>query len=203
MPWWPLVTAAVCVAALVTFASPGLQHALTLDRDALWTGEWWRLFTGHLVHFTPRHLIYDLAVVLVAGLLAETHSPRETRRLYLLSGPGISIILIAAEPQMQVYGGLSGVATGLAVFACLSRIETRGAIRWLARGTLLLIALKLGWELTAGASLFFAREDRAFVPVPMSHLAGAVIATGVFVAARLRGTIRPPDEDRHAAGPAP
>ena len=48
-------------------AGPGEASWLILDRTAVGQGEVWRLLTGHLLHYTPRHLGWDLLAFLLLG----------------------------------------------------------------------------------------------------------------------------------------
>jgi membrane associated rhomboid family serine protease len=68
----PVITLGLIGVAGLVSASAELAAGLVWDRQAIGDGQWWRLLTGHLVHFTPRHLLCDVLAVGVAGWLIES-----------------------------------------------------------------------------------------------------------------------------------
>lgn len=111
---------------------PGWPAALVLDRAALAHGDWWRLWTGHWVHFSPSHLAWNLAVVLVAGTWLARVRPGRLIAFTLIAPPLISAAVLVCEPHLLSYGGLSGLATGLAALLALTELERsrRDAAFW-------------------------------------------------------------------------
>ena len=65
LPYRTLAVAAACVAAAA--ALPALRY----DRAGILGGEAWRLLSGHMVHASPTHLVWDVAGLLAVGLLFE------------------------------------------------------------------------------------------------------------------------------------
>jgi len=170
------VTALVLgLALLVWIAPPAVSEALIYDRAAILHGAVWRLWSGHLVHFSASHLGWNLLVVGLAGAWIECAGFRGGRALWMIVPPCIGLALLAGDPTLSRYGGLSGLATAIVVFACLSECRFRpGRIIWGV--ALALVGLKIGWEFFAGNPVFAHFEHGTVRAVPLSHLAGLVSA---------------------------
>lgn len=140
-------TLLVGVAAAACLALPQFSDTLLFRRAELASGEYWRLWTGHLVHFGGRHLIADLAVFLVAGTWLESFAPWTARGFLVLAPAAISAFLYFADPHLTFYGGLSGVAVGLLVLLALVQLRRdKLAPRWIWVGVLVLVAVKVALE---------------------------------------------------------
>lgn len=170
-------------------ASPGW---LVLDRDALAAGQIWRLWTGHWVHFSVSHLLWNLAVLLAAGTWLERVRPGTLLKFALVAPPLIGFAILATEPGLKTYGGLSALATGAVVLLGLHQLRTPDAPRLLWSGVLALVALKCGGDLLhLGPG--FARYDEAAVRTSTTaHAAGAIAAALQFAAGRWREWRRNP-----------
>ncbi|MQA40923.1 rhombosortase [Rugamonas aquatica] len=100
-----------------------MNNLLEFDRHALLAGQWWRLWTGHLVHYTPQHALIDFAVVLAAAVIVVQLSATPAigmRRLALALGwgaPFISVGMLLIAPACLTYRGASGIASMLVVMA--------------------------------------------------------------------------------------
>lgn len=152
-----------------------LPDLLEFDRHAVLAGEAWRLWTGHLMHYSPQHALVDLATGLAAGAIAIRRTG--ARRLLLvlaLGAPFISAGLLLVAPQCLHYRGASGIDIMLVVLA--------GATLWphaggLARGALLLAAAALAAKIAAEA-LGLAQGWSALPPdvtiAWQAHLLGAL-----------------------------
>lgn len=178
LPVWTLL---ICSAAALVFFIPALQQTLVYNRSAISNGEWWRLISGNLVHHTTPHFACNLLAFFVAGAIAELQRYRHFGILCLSAGLAIGITLYATAPELQYFGGLSGMVTAAVIFLCLHGLQDAGWWRWLCLTALVCITTKLGFELTLGISFIVPVESQMFVPVPESHLVGAVIAILVIV----------------------
>ncbi|OFA01811.1 rhomboid family intramembrane serine protease [Duganella sp. HH101] len=100
-----------------------MNELLEFDRHALLAGQLWRLWTGHLVHYTPQHALIDFAVVLAAAVIVVQLSATPAigmRRLALalcLGAPFISAGMLLIAPGCVSYRGASGIAAMLVVMA--------------------------------------------------------------------------------------
>lgn len=177
-------TLSIAVVAGLAFVWPRLTDALIYERTDILAGQAWRLWTGHLVHYTASHLLWDLVVFLAAGLWLEWIRPRLTRWFYLLAPPAISAALWWGDPALEHYAGLSGLATGvLVLLALVQRRRDVGAPPWFWPAVLLLVAVKVVVESATQAPLF-ARLDAGVRVVPLAHLGGIVCALIAFLTAQ-------------------
>jgi rhomboid family GlyGly-CTERM serine protease len=173
IPW---VTALVAVSALLAWIIPALSESWVYNRSAILHGEIWRLWTGNLVHFSGSHLGWDLFVVVFTGTWIEWSRFRGGRWLWFVAPPCISLAMLAGEPHLMRYGGLSGVAVANVVFACLSEWRSGGPQKIVWGTVLALVGVKICWEFCSGDSVFAHFADGNVKVVPLSHLAGAGIA---------------------------
>lgn len=164
-------------------ASPSAGAALEL-RLPLGT-DLWRVFTGHFVHFSPSHLLLDLAVWVPLSLRLESEGASRWWRLVLLAAVVVSAGVAWAETDLGRYRGLSGLDCALLGFWLVRLGAGGGARRVLASAIGLLVLAKAGLEALGGASLF-AKGD--FVSVPSAHVMG--LAAGLVLALKWRPTPR-------------
>ena len=177
----PVLLLYVCP-ALLLWLTPGIQDALVYDRGAILRGAWWRLWTGHWVHFSLSHLFWNLAVLLGAGAWLERLQPGWLLRLALVVAPLLSLVLLCGEPSMQTYGGLSGLATSAVVLLALVQLHRRGPDRTWWWTILLLVAAKTGVDAVREDSLFVAFGAQAVRSSVLAHAAAAVAALALFSA---------------------
>jgi len=169
---WPWATVVVAVAALLVFGNPRLFDVFIFQRSLIFSGQVWRVWTGHIVHFGPSHLAWDLAVFLPAGCWLESLRPRCARWLYLLGPVIISVVLLVFDPTLERYACLSGLAMGTLVLLAIIQSTNKNESPWIWLGVLLLAAAKIVIELRQGAPLLVS--DFANVRnVPLAHLSGA------------------------------
>ena len=64
-------TLLVTAISLLAFATPGMSSAMEFHAHRVADGQWWRVLTCHVTHYSVGHLGWDLAVFLVLGLLCE------------------------------------------------------------------------------------------------------------------------------------
>ncbi len=137
-PDWPWLIPLLALPALLPEAA---QSWLEYRRDAVLAGEVWRLFSGHLVHWTPRHALQDgIMLLLLIWALAELGAAR--RLLLQLTGVALalSLFLAVAVPEMTAYRGASGLALALTGHLIASLWVQRPAWRTgIVLGTLLLL----------------------------------------------------------------
>lgn len=193
-----LLCLAVSVCAIVATLWPDGQALLRYDREAIASGEIWRLLTGHVVHLNIWHLALNLlGLWLIAELLCNGGPARYAAGLLFFSALFIDLALWSAHPDVGWYVGLSGTLHGLwagcALRSCLlvfmreqSPVEEPGArtTRWQARqasivgvaGLLLLVA-KLALEGWHGPSPSSAEAIGSPIIV-VAHFYGAV--AGIF-----------------------
>lgn len=188
---FPWVTLACVALALVAAALPESWHpAYQFDRDALLHGEPWRAFTSHFLHWTPGNLAWNVAAFAVVGAMVEVTSRRQLVILLSTSAKIIPLVLLAADPTLQFYRGLSGFASALFVAAALNWFVRARAERSRLGAALAIAALagfvaKITSEFLSGATVF-AATDASFRPVPLAHLTGGLIAVVTFAVQQVR-----------------
>lgn len=182
----PVVTLAVAVSACLVYALPWREELAYEVGD----GRLWQLFTCHLVHWSGKHLVWDVCGFLILGWISE----RSHRVAYLcfLAVGAISVPLLACTmtPDITHYGGLSGLVLGqVALWLTLSLVRSvrgRSAGPSLAAAVLLaLLFVKQGYELLHGDTSLVTMNYETFATVPAAHLISVVI--GVLVALTLPG----------------
>jgi rhomboid family GlyGly-CTERM serine protease len=176
LPWFTIVYAVI---ALAVHLVPAWREPAFYLRAALFEGEFWRLWTGHTVHFSGSHLLWNLAVFVPSGVWLERLDPRGGRVFLAVAAPAIAGLLLVCDSTLLRYGGLSGLATGTLVFLAaiqLTRRDPREPV-WFWLAVLGLVAAKLVFEQVSGAPLLVS--DLGDVrTVPLAHLGGAACALG-------------------------
>ena len=143
----PKASVALALACVGLACLPeAVAGALAWDRDAILAGEWWRLWSAHLVHFGMEHAFTDALVLLAAGSVLERRiGPRPFLLRVALAAPVTSLLLFAAMPGMAEYRGASGLTAMFAVAAGIAAWPQAGPWRpaILAAGATFAIATAL------------------------------------------------------------
>lgn len=171
-------TLAAASLALVCFFLPGVGVNLLYERAAMLRGEWWRLGTGHWVHFSGSHLFWNLAVLVPAGIWAERLNPARLRLLLLVVPWVIGVALLVFDPALETYGGLSGLAAAVLAFLALTQLAAGKDSPWFWRAVLVFLALKICAEFLAERPLFARFYSPDIHAVPLAHLIGVAGAVG-------------------------
>lgn len=179
----PLVSLAVVGAAALALLVPS---AFELTRSGLRAGEFWRLLTGHLAHYGLYHFAIDAGTLLALGWMYENRCG--SRRWALLLGGAalaVSLVFLAAEPDLERYRGLSGVDCAAFAAAVLCEYPRR---RMLSACLAALFVAKLLFEQTTGGFLFPSTGlGDMGLPVLSAHTVGA--AAGFALALAVKGRI--------------
>ncbi|MBL9219181.1 MAG: rhombosortase [Opitutaceae bacterium] len=176
-----LLAAAPALLGLV----PAVREVLLYDRTAILQGEWWRLWTGHWMHFTASHLTWNLLVLAGAGWWLERVQPGSLLRYLAVAAPMLGVSFLAGAPGMGTYGGLSGLATGVVVLLALAQLGRDRAARAWWLGLLALVALKLALDAAQPAPLFASFGAQVVRVSTFAHVMGAITAVGFFLSRRL------------------
>ena len=124
--------------------------ALTFDRVAIQSEEYWRLLSGHLVHTNDSHLAMSLVGVLALWLLqGDDYNARDYLTAAMTSAVGVSACLYYLDSSVNWYAGLSGLLHGLFAWGVTADLRARRHI-----GPILVAGLlaKLLLEQTFGAA---------------------------------------------------
>ncbi len=178
-PWLAFV---IPFLALIAYEAPGLASLLELDRAAVRSGELWRLFTGHLAHYSLDHLLFDVLAFFSLGLACERAAPAKTRWTLVLAAVVIPGAVLLFLRDLERYRGLSGLDAAL--FALLVT-RTLSKASWKTKaGTGVMVAgvlfvAKLAFEFTTNQAFFLDSAMSGFTPVPLAHLLGALCGVSV------------------------
>lgn len=164
------------VPAVVIAFAPARHELLLLDRDVLASGQIWRLWSGHWMHFSTSHLVWNLVVLLAAGTWLERLRPGLLLRQVVVAAPLISVTIMIFEPALRRYGGLSGLATGVTVLLSLHHLRLATPARPIWIGVLALVATKSIHDALSPGSLLIDFAHAAIQPSTTAHLAGAGVA---------------------------
>jgi len=186
----PLLLFAV-PAALLGLGQNSADTLWWFDRAALQRGEFWRLWTGHWMHFSLSHLLWNLAVLLAAGTWLERRFPGWLWRHAVVAAPLISLGLFFGEPAMQRYGGLSALATSVVTLLALAQLGARRADRALWSGLLLVIAAKVIHDAGHARALFTRFDSPEVRPSVFAHAFGAAAALALYPFWLRRDTRKP------------
>lgn len=192
---WLFCVGVSLVAAWFTY-SPGGLLLLRYEPDAIAGGQWWRLFTGHLVHVGTVHLLYNLlGLWLIAELLWQRLALRHAAGVSTAAAVWIAVMLAWQRPEIGWYAGLSGVLHALwavcaleAAMPVLRRgrtyqavIEANVSARLIGVAGATLLALKLTFEFLYGPSERTARYIGVAV-IADAHWYGAVAGVAYWLA---------------------
>jgi rhomboid family GlyGly-CTERM serine protease len=166
-----VIVALLAVCLLLAAGGDPVRELGRWERDAIETGEYWRLVSGHLVHLGLGHLWPNLAALAIVGLLFEgVFSNLEWARIGAASAAAIDLGLYVLNPSVQWYVGLSGVLHGYVAAGALALIVRRERV-----GVVLAVGV--------GAKLIF---EQVVGPVPFT---AASVGGPVVVAAHLYGVV--------------
>jgi rhomboid family GlyGly-CTERM serine protease len=171
MPRVSLLVVLAC--ALLLCAPAELTEALAYQRTAILDGQWWRLWSAHLVHFSARHALLDGAVLALLGMVLEPRlGARRIAAVLLAGAPLIGLSLLVLVPDMEHYRGASGLGMLFTAAAGVLLWRHERSLRgWLALLGLALLA-------KTGADLLGLGGQGTLPPMValawQAHLAGAL-----------------------------
>ena len=177
-------------AALVASAAPGL---FLLNRGTPGEG-WWRLWTGHLVHRTAAHFVFDVSVAML--LMTQVRRPAP----WLLLAPWVGWGAMRLRPELTSYAGLSGVLHGVLVIACYERLREAPRLwRWVGGAVLLGLLVKVAGETVAGVA-WMGTYDMGGPVVHEAHLLGLIGGSFIVAATHRSLLARPASRSRALCG---
>nr|WP_309247282.1 rhombosortase [Shewanella sp. VB17] len=156
-----------------------IDDLLAYERNEIALGEYWRLFTGNLLHTNIWHLVMNVAGLWVIILLHQQHYHLTGFTLFfitlcLLQGTGLYLFY----PNVLGYIGLSGVLHGIFTYGAIKDIQVG-----MRSGYLLLIGviIKVGHEQWFGASKQVTEMIGTRVAIE-AHLVGTITGIILFFA---------------------
>jgi len=174
----PLSLALISIAVML--GGRDLRLWLRFDREAILHGEAWRLVTAHLAHLGWSHLALNLAgLALIWLLFSRVYTTEQWLAALAISMLGVGFGVLAFQPAVYWYVGLSGVLHGLFVAGAVASLAAGYRAELLLLG---LLVVKLAWEQLHGA-LPGSESFAGGAVLVDSHLYGAV--AGLLAAAIL------------------
>lgn len=178
--WLPPMLLMFCSLSVALLGEWGGEW-LRFQRGEILTGEWWRLFSGHLAHLGWAHLWINFAgLLLVWILVGRAMALRHWWWFIPFCMLVISCGLLWWLPGLVWYVGLSGLLHGMLLAGGL-QLALRGERE--AQLLLLILMGKIGWELWQGP-LPGSREASGGEVVVQAHALGA--ASGLLYVGLLR-----------------
>jgi rhomboid family GlyGly-CTERM serine protease len=182
-PWLALALTLVAIAS-------GSESHLEFDRLAIIDGQWWRIFTGHFVHYNSAHSIGDIAAFTLWAALIEAISRRTLAVAVSLSVLFVGIGILLCCPSVMRYRGLSGIDIAFAIvllglLACSPRIRNLRHARAMLGVVSVALLGKTIYEFGAGAAILAPDLGNGVALLPAAHAFGALagVATWFFRAA--------------------
>jgi membrane associated rhomboid family serine protease len=207
---WPWVALLATSLGLLASALPAAPHALAYTAVGLEKGQWWRLWTGHFVHYGKAHLWGDLLAFAVWAALVESESRRVLVTTLVIGAPLLSCAFWLACPGLGEYRGLSSLDAALVIelivlrgFAARAGAAGQGLGPWLTRTvggralravgwiSLGLFALKTAYEYAAGHALLAPDLGRGVQLLPSAHAFGGLLGLAVCLAVQLTPSASP------------
>jgi len=195
------LTLLLALAAGVIYLLPGAAELLAWDRSAIAAGEGWRLLGGHWVHWSPSHLAWDLGTFVVLGSWCEGRGRGRFVACVVAAAVAIPIGVDWLCPQLERYGGLSGIDSALFMLMVCELLGD--ALRARSRPSLVVslvlllgFAGKIAYEVASAQALFASDLGAGVVPVPWAHCVGALAGLTSLM-------LKDPRAERYAASKIP
>ncbi|MBN1237156.1 MAG: rhombosortase [Gammaproteobacteria bacterium] len=181
--WWP-VLALAAAALLLGLGGDAARAWGRYEREALESGELWRLLSAHLVHLGGGHLMLNVAALFtIRFLLDDLLSAADWIGAAVASALAIDAGLYFLSVEVGWYVGLSGVLHGLLAAGAIAMLRVQPGIA----GMLVVgLVVKLAWEQAMGP-LPFTQSASGGPVIVAAHLYGAA---GGAAYALLRQTVR-------------
>ncbi len=179
---WLLVATALAIGSLVAWVQPAPAQAALEWRPGLAASEPWRAFSAAWLHWSPQHLIANLAGCAVVGLLgvAARLGPRDAVA-WLLAWPLTQIGLLV-EPSLERFGGASGVLHAGVAVAAIGMMRMRashGRERVIGMLIGLGLVVKVAAERPLAGPALRHWDGWNIAIAPLSHLTGLVAGVAV------------------------
>lgn len=144
--WFAILVSVGCT----LFQATDLVTLLRFDRVAILDGQWWRLISGNLVHLGWSHLLLNVAgLAIICYLVGHALSIWQWLFIFVLCLLGVGVGLLAFNPELSWYVGLSGVLYGLLIAGAIADFP---ANRWISALLVVYTVGKIGHEQFYGAA---------------------------------------------------
>ncbi|MCG8311837.1 MAG: rhombosortase [Pseudomonadales bacterium] len=193
--WW--FTLSLLLAIVVLNLLPETTHQqLNLKHSPINAGEWWRLFSCHLLHLSVNHTLLNfVGYLFVTFSFRDEVSPAREILILLISAIGVGAGIYYLNPEMYSYVGLSGAIYGVLVAFILIGLNRTPT---LSLAFLTFIIGKFIFEYINGGSAAQTEEFIGGKVATDSHLYGALsgILPGVLFFLKDRKRLQHQDTQR-------
>ena len=167
--------------SIFVYCSPHLSSLFVYHRPVILNGEIWRLFTAPFVHFSASHIFWDVLIFGVAGFAVNASGFRYFWIVCCLAAIIPGLLFLHFFPELEYYGGLSGLATGAVTYYCLYSIflTERKKQMWIL--ILITVGFKIFVEMTLNESIFVKTSTADFKVLPSAHIVGYLGAIATLV----------------------
>lgn len=176
----PYITILLSLAALFLHFNAEATEALQWDRNAINSGEFWRVFAGHLTHWTRSHFIWGITVFTFIGGILEAKA-RGGFVMILALTPLLSHLALARFSPYATYRGLSAIDTSFFAYSLLlvaKHAHQKNQKYTLAACFVVLVCFiaKLAYELAQQTPVFAGSLGTEVSVATITHLAGFLCA---------------------------
>ncbi len=172
----------LALALTLVAAWAGSRADLEFDRAGISAGEWWRILTGHFVHYGPAHSLGDILAFAVWAGLVEWISRRLLGIAVAVACLVVGLGIYIGCPEVVRYGGLSGIDVALVV-VLLGALWSSPKLRaiplsrvWVM-GIAGLLVVKSAYELVTHSAILAPDLGSGVVLLPAAHALG--VAAGL------------------------
>ncbi len=172
------ITLGLAFVAVLVFLVPGTEQVIEFQANASPFAQIFQALGCHFAHWSLDHLIWDLLMFVIMGVICERRNPLRYSIVLASSALAIPWMVMWFAPEVSSYRGLSGIDTALFGMGIWYLID--GSLReknrlWTAIFSIVFLGMfaKIGYEYLVGGTLFVDNEN--FIAVPLAHLVGAVI----------------------------
>ena len=174
------VTISIAAVVVISFLIPSLAGSLELNTAEHLVSQIPQVFGCHLLHWSFDHLIWDLFMFVLIGMLCERRGRGDYVVALLLSSIMIPFFVATCDPAVTSYRGLSGIDTALFAFAALLLVdeslkEKNSPAVWIYGILFVGMLGKTCYELAFGGTIFVNSD--VFSPVPIAHVVGGVVGS--------------------------
>ena len=144
------------------------MEALQFDREKIRAGEWWRIYTGNLVHFGLYHTNMNAAGFAAVTLILFRDLPLRVLWVAMALVPlGVGTGLLWSH--VDIYRGFSGSNYGLLALGLLLGLRHNYLLHTLA---LLILGGKIAMEQMPGYDVNYLQDEIGVAVAVESHLSG-------------------------------
>lgn len=159
------------------FIGDKLTLLLRFEREAILSGELYRLFTAHFVHLNWIHALMNVAATIIGWyLLRDSMTNRQWILSIAISGLVVSVLLFSL-PELEWYVGFSGIIHGLMLQGLILQKHLRFIEKALMVSALLLKVFYELWQGSSAADLEFIDGNIIVEAHLFGLLAGLVMIT--------------------------